>query len=446
METAFLIYLLKVNIGLLSGFLIYRLSFRNDSFFDLKRFTLLAVLLISLLYPLIDLSGWLNLRADLAGWFSRSSDPVETLLFHAPEINLSAGATAAGEKPAVWLPLILTGCIVIWIMGMLVLFIRLCIELIQLFRLTRRCKKQNCGLQPVYALPASDEAFSFFGLLFIGDRLLQSRALSEVLKHEQTHIRQLHSLDNLLIELVSMVCWFNPAAWLLKREIRMNHEYLADRQVVEAGFDKKKYQYHLLGMEQPQTMIATLYHSFSVLPLKKRIGMLNMKPTQSNRKGKYLLLLPLTGLLLFGSNLEVMSRIDPVSPGAADAQVTISQDTAKVSTRTGAQDASSDPVFTAVAKMPEYPGGNAALFDYLAQNLKYPAEAQQQGKQGRVIVNFIVNTDGSLSDVNIVRSLDPQLDAEAVRLIEHMPKWIPGEQNDKRVRVKYTLPISFSLN
>ena len=102
-------------------------------------------------------------------------------------------------------------------------------------------------------------------------------------------------------------------------------------------------------------------------------------------------------------------------------------------------------VFDVVEKMPEYPGGQAALFEYLSTNVKYPVDAEKQKIQGRVLVTFVVNTDGSITDIEVVKKAFPSLDAEAVRVISGMPKWIPGEQKGQKVRVKYTVPLSFNL-
>ena len=102
-------------------------------------------------------------------------------------------------------------------------------------------------------------------------------------------------------------------------------------------------------------------------------------------------------------------------------------------------------VFDVVEQMPEYPGGIKALFDYLCQNVMYPEDAEKQKIEGRVIATFIVETDGSISNIEVVKPAFPSLDAEAVRVLSAMPKWKPGMQNDKVVRVKYTVPISFNL-
>lgn len=102
-------------------------------------------------------------------------------------------------------------------------------------------------------------------------------------------------------------------------------------------------------------------------------------------------------------------------------------------------------VFDVVEQMPSFPGGQGALMQYLANNIKYPVVAQENGVQGRVVVSFVVERDGSITDVQVVRSVDPSLDREAQRVVKSMPKWIPGKQNGQAVRVKYNVPVSFRL-
>ena len=102
-------------------------------------------------------------------------------------------------------------------------------------------------------------------------------------------------------------------------------------------------------------------------------------------------------------------------------------------------------VFEVVEQMPSFPGGEKALMEFLSKNTKYPSVAEENGIQGRVVCTFVVETNGSITDVKVVRAVDPALDREAVRVIKSMPKWIPGKQNGKAVRVKYTVPVNFKL-
>lgn len=112
---------------------------------------------------------------------------------------------------------------------------------------------------------------------------------------------------------------------------------------------------------------------------------------------------------------------------------------------TGVVEEESEVVFVVVESMPSFPGGDEALFKYLNDNIKYPVIAQESGIQGRVICQFVVNRDGSIVDIEVVRSVDKSLDAEAIRVIKNMPRWTPGKQRGKTVRVKYTLPVNFRL-
>ena len=102
-------------------------------------------------------------------------------------------------------------------------------------------------------------------------------------------------------------------------------------------------------------------------------------------------------------------------------------------------------VFDIVEQMPEYPGGQAALFEFICKNVKYPDDAVKKKVEGKVFVTFVVDTDGKITDVSLMRKVFPSLDAEAVRVISAMPNWIPGKQKGQVVRVKYTVPIMFRL-
>ena len=109
------------------------------------------------------------------------------------------------------------------------------------------------------------------------------------------------------------------------------------------------------------------------------------------------------------------------------------------------QEEVTDEIFVVVENQPEFPGGNTAMMKFLSENIKYPVIAQENGIQGRVICNFVVEKDGSITDVQVVRGVDPSLDREAVRVIQQMPRWKPGKQRGQAVRVRFTLPVVFRL-
>ena len=163
--------------------------------------------------------------------------------------------------------------------------------------------------------------------------------------------------------------------------------------------------------------------------------MMNKKRTRTTGRIKYALFAPLTAALLLVSNIEAVARTteriaEKVSTTLTEEILTTDQD---------------DPVFQVVEQMPEFPGGMGECMKWLQANIKYPKEAKEKGEQGRVILQFIVERDGSVTDVKVVRRISLALDAEAIRVASAMHKWKPGMQRGKVVRVKYTLPVMFSL-
>ena len=421
---------MKVNIALAILYIAYRLLFREDTFFRLRRGALVSIYLIAFLSPLPDLSGWLSEQdnvSNLVGMYSELL-PKETPL-----------AADPAADSFLWEELGWHVLQVVWLVGIALLLFRCLAELLTLVRLHHRCRKVTRNGIPVCLLPHEEEPYSFFRWIFIPQTSGSETGIDDILVHEATHARQWHSLDILLGEAVCILCWFNPFAWGLKREISINHEYLADEEVVRAGFNKKAYQYHLIGVKHPQLAIANLYNHFSVLPLKRRIKMLNKRRTRSVGKVKYLALLPLAAGLLLVNNIDAMARVVNEKVVAIIQPSSVEMGTPIVVTP------DDDPVFTVVEEAPQFIGGSAALLEYIAKNVQYPVEAQQKGTQGRVQTCFIVEKDGSISNIEVLRGIDPLLDKEAVRVISNMPKWEPGKQRGQAVRVKYTVPVTFRL-
>lgn len=263
--------------------------------------------------------------------------------------------------------------------------------------------------------------------------------MDEILTHELAHVKQKHSVDILIAEIISICCWINPFVWLIKREVRLNLEFLADKKVMEAGFSTKSYQYHLLGLAYNHKY--GLSNNFNFSHLKQRIIMMNKKKSNGAAHIKYALFtLPAFALLVAGNiscSQDASEKTDvkeevvtPVSPNAAE---------------TPAENPAEEKAFDVVEQMPEYSGGMQELMTFLQENIKYPKSAQERKIEGRVIVQFVVEKDGTPTEFKVVRSIDPALDEEALRVLKAMPKWKPGMQKGQPVRVKYTIPVSFKL-
>ncbi|MCL3853760.1 M56 family metallopeptidase [Parabacteroides sp. GYB001] len=441
METSILAYFLKVNLALAILYICYRLLFRDDTFFRLRRGVLLSVYLIAFLYPLLDISIWLSSResmTEIVNYYSTIL-PQKTAAITDDTSLLAKSNRQMMIESALFL---------VYLTGVCLLFFRCIVELVMVVRRRFRSPEREISGTTIHILPAGEEPYSFFGWIFVSPDSHTPQALEEILVHENTHVRQFHSADVVLAELVCILYWINPFAWLLKKEISSNHEYLADEQVMLAGYNKKEYQYHLIGLEHPDMAIAKLYNNFSVLPLKKRITMLNKKRTGRVGKVKYLTLLPLAAGLLLLNNIDAMARImnrqATVPAPAQQTEVVSAPETtpAEVAVPLPPQD---DKVYEVVDVMPEFPGGQNELLKYLARNIKYPEESVKNKEEGRVSLTFIVNKDGSISDVKVVRNATPALDAEAIRIVKSMPNWTPGKEKGKDVRVAYTVPVTFRL-
>ncbi|NDW13176.1 M56 family peptidase [Bacteroides sp. 214] len=437
---ALLIYFVKVNMALVLFYAFYRLFFHKDTFFRWRRITLLAFFAASLVYPLLNIQEWM-----------REQEPMVIVadLYAAnilPEITVSA----ATPEVVNWRNFIIDSSQMLYVGIALLLMLRFCIQLFSIFKIRFRAKEMILQGVKVYKLSHAQGPFSFFRWIFVHPESHEEHALEEILAHESTHVREWHSVDVVVSELFCALCWFNPFIWLIKREVRNNLEFLADNKVLEQGYDCKTYQYHLLGLTH-QKSVATIYNNFNVLPLKNRIKMMNKKRTKQIARTKYLLFVPLLVLLLLISNIDSVARntsnlLKNVLPESSE----ITQDaveTAQLPQDQEPQKKTNDEeeAFEIAEVTPEYPGGLPALMSFLSQNVQYPAKAAEKKIEGTVTVKFIVNKDGSISDAIILRGVEPSLDAEALRVINSMPKWKPGKQRGKEVRVKYTIPIRFRI-
>ena len=393
-----LAYFLKVNVAIVLFYAFYRLFFYKDTFFGWRRTALLCFFAVSAAVPLLNIQTWITEQEPMVAMADLYASVV------LPELTI--GTEAA---PTDWKSILSEYANIAYWGIVALLMIRLVMQLAGIIHLACRCRKVQIGNTNIHLLPKADGPFSFFHWIFIHPSSHTEEEFNEILTHEQTHARQWHSIDVIISELVCIFCWCNPFAWLMKREIRTNLEYMADARVLENGYDSKTYQYHLLGLSH-QKAAATIYNSFNVLPLKKRIKMMNKKRTKGIGRTKYLMFLPLAALLMIVSNIEAVAR-------------TTKKIAAEVIEAVDAKTGQAVPEVQApqVAPLPE-------------QDTK---TVTYKGK--------VVDKDGSITNVKILRGIDPELNKEAVRVISAMPKWKPGTQKGEAVRVKYTVPVMFRL-
>lgn len=424
-----MLYLLQVNVGLILFYALYKLVCTRDTFFRSRRFILIVSLVLPFILPFIDVREWLESRDRMIMLTHFDYSAV------LPEIVVGSEAVETGNRVFVlseWIGYL-------YLAGVVALLVRLAVQAFSLYRLIVRMPEKEINGVCVKCLNDPSGPFSFFGWIFMNPAAVKEDEISEILTHEMAHVKQHHSVDVLLAEMVSICCWMNPFARLLKREVRLNLEFLADRKVMEAGFATKSYQYHLLGLAYNHKY--GLSNNFNFSHLKQRIIMMNKKKSNAAGHIKYaLFVLPAFALLVAGniscsqdaSQTEDAKEevVAPVSPEAKEAPA---DSTAK------------EDVFMVAEQMPEFPGGMKEMLKFLQENVKYPENAMKNNVQGRVIVQFVVEKDGTPTEFKVLRSVDPDLDAEALRVMKAMPKWKPGMQKGQVVRVKFTVPVSFKL-
>lgn len=511
-------YVLQVNVGLLVFYLLYRGLLARDTFLGMRRLYWWAAWVLAFLYPLVELGVW-----------GRTETPLQVVMADYAEAMTVVVSAVAPEEAATWSWQ--DGLALLWAAGASALLLRMLVQLAVVCRLARRGRKVEWHGVRVLAVEGDNVPFSFFRWIFVQPGNHSEGELEEILAHEQAHVRQWHSLDVVVSELLCCLFWFNPAVWLAKRCVRQNLEFLADRAVVHSGFDRKNYQYHLLRLSYGVN-IGQIVNNFNVSPLKKRIMMMNKKKSRHAGALKYALLLPVAGLLVLSANAEAVAetaenvvahwtadegpvrmtgvvvdengkplpgvtvvikgsmlgvatdaegRFEIVSPegktlvftyvgrktqevafdgGTTDIKVVMPVEDVELNPLVAADvesilnqaaDSTKDEVvsvwqdefFKVVEDMPQFTDGN--IFDYLAQHVRYPEEAEKNGIGGMVYVQFVIDTTGKVVEPKVIKSVSQELDAEALRVVSEMPAWKPGMQRGKPVRVSFTLPVIFKL-
>lgn len=270
-----------------------------------------------------------------------------------------------------------------------------------------------------------------------------------ILAHECCHVRLRHWIDLLMAQLVAIFQWYNPASWLMREEMKAVHEYQADAGVIASGADVKQYQM-LLIKKAVGARFPSLANSLNHSKLQKRITMMYQSKSRTAGKLGSLVLVP---ALAIGIAVVSIPAVASVISGASettlldsDSKVSkISANTESLAEMRAIAPASDNKAFTAVEKLAEFPGGIEAMMKWLQYNVKYPKEAEKAGEQGKAVVKFTVNKDGSISNATIIKSVSPSIDKEALRVVTSMPKWKPAENGGKKVACWYALPVSFRL-
>ena len=368
---------------------------RKETFFQYNRFVLLAITVLSFILPWISIP---EITSQLA--------PSETISIQLEEINVMISGKALSENIS-WKTILA----IIYLSGAVTCLLYKIIDLVRLIRfIPRGCLWVHTENGIHIHCHAHDVVpFSWMNHIVISEKDYEENG-HNILLHEQAHIACGHSWDVLWLSFVEVLQWFNPFVWMLSKEIQDIHEYEADLTVLHKGINARDYQL-LIIQKVVGSGSYTFANNFNHSSLKKRITMMIKEKSNPWARLKYLYILPIVAICMIACT----------------------------------QSAKSIMSYEEVEVKPEYPGGMGELGKLLNSNLKYPLISFENGVQGEVLVQFVVDKEGNVEEVTVFKGVDPYLDAEALRVIKMMPKWKPGKHEGKEVNVKCTIPVGFRL-
>lgn len=378
----------------------------QETFHRMNRITLLLILALSLVLPVLPH----NMDFSFLEQLGRNVGVMQESAVSSPEIIVEdTGMVEQPQENSTWNWKEAAGYI--YFGGMVIFIVVFLYRTVLLLLYMRQGLKQTDKYGNTIILkPACKSPFSVLKFIVMSVEDYEEHQ-TPILLHEQEHIRQAHSWDLILLSVVQCIQWFNPFVWMLGRDLKVIHEYEADKAMLDYGVDIKNYQYLLVNKSNGPSAF-TLVNGFNHSQLISRIIMLNKRRTKPRARARYLILAPML----------LLSYVMTAQPIEKEEEVIEFKEIGVSHT------------------LPEYPDGFKAMKAYLRKNLVYPEGCDAEGS---VIVQFVVDVDGSIKSPVIVRSVDPLLDAEAIRLVNNMPNWRPGVEGGKLAMSKYTLPISF---
>jgi TonB family protein len=409
--------LLQANIYLVVFYGFYKYLLDKETYFTTNRIYLVTAGILSFVLPALSMEGL------FFGVGSSSSYANAGLV-----ARLLDGVTINEEQADVWTAGSMLA--MVYLLGVIVFTLRFLLQLFQVRRLLN--------------INAAGTAFSFFNKTVIDPQL---QGFKTIQHHEEVHSKQLHSLDVLLFEILAILTWFNPVIYFYKHSLKSIHEYLADEQAAKFIGDKEQYALLLVSSAFNIPLSSLTNSFFNQSLLKKRIFMLQQP--KSTKKGfiKYGLFLPvfIIAIVVLSSTLRSNAKLHKVAAEISLDKHINGFDQAHPPKKASKTAQTKVYDFVSVERTPTFPGGMDEFYHYLKNSLKYPAAAKANNVQGKVFLSFIVETDGSLKDIKVLRKLGSGTDEEAVRVLKESPKWVPGMLEGRPVRVLYNIPINFAL-
>jgi TonB family protein len=459
-------YLLKMVLcsGVLYAY--YHVALRNNRFHQWNRYYLLLATLLPITLPLLQLP--VPFTGSAAPGISTYYTNYTTRIITLREFILTApSAPALSYIQVLWLGYGLVA---------LLLLSRVGYGCWKIWRLIRTSTVREVRPYRFIQSEQVQAPFSFFRYIFwTRDMSPDSSDGQQILQHELAHVKEQHSIDKLIMELVCAICWINPFFHLFKRELALVHEFIADR---EAATGRVADYARTILQVSLQSRQLSFTNNFFHPPIKRRINMLLHQKSNFTIMKKFITIPVIIGLIIFigckqqDGDAPLEPKPDIIDIGAAELNaiqptniqlVSINGDTTFVKTKDGKTyrsigkrnrpyipkewpKSSDNEIFTFVEEPPTFPGGEEALAKYLSKNIRYPKEAVDRNVAGTIFVQFIIGADGSILDAVTVGQIKGSgLEEESLRVVRDMPKWNAGKQNGRQVAVQFNLPIRFVL-
>lgn len=416
-------YILEVIVFQMVFLLAFDFLLKRETFFQWNRGYLIATFFASLVLPLIRIEA---LSSKITEPFTV---PISLFLDlgQEPEIQ-SQTLVSFWERfsPLAWVYFGMAFAMLLWFL----------FKFNRIIRLKAKGEKRYFPEFTQVTVQKSSTAFSFFKTIFLGETIPKSK-LPQIVSHELVHVRQWHSLDLLIFELMRILFWFNPLVYSYQKRLAELHEFIADAHLAK---ENRKEQYQALLAEAFQTQNLSFTNPFFKSSLiKKRIVMLNKNQSKKVYRFKYFLFLP----LVFGMLCYVACNVDG------------KQEPESIENRLQLDGKDVAVPFTMVDQVPVFPGCENApdtkacfiekIQAHIRKNFHYPKKAEELGIQGRVSLVFVVDEQGAITNIR-QRGPHELLEQEAVRIIELLPQMQPGQYQGKAVKVPFSIPITFKLN
>jgi len=443
--------MIKVALYMIAFYLVYSIMLSRDTSYSRNRAYILLSLLSAIIFPLITLQTIKPLNFQFFGKFLS-------------EVFITASVNGTKSLNLGLYDFTLHRTIYsIYTIGVIVFIIKLLIDLFNLLFLILHHRDEGSHIIRFHGFNTS--GFSAMRYIFINAKLSEKEA-QEIIRHEQNHLKQNHFVDIIFIELIKAFQWFNPVVYLFNRSLRAIHEYQADQECLSSGVPIVSYQSLLLN-QVFKSGAFNLTNSFSNPSLiKKRMVMMTKKRTSSLASVKILVVVPMVGIVFLAvsafkeipnsyikklipeisglnSTSESTSGLIPLPPPPPP-PISESNETKQFAIEELTKGPDYEP-YVVVEEMPMYPGGDPALLKFIAGNTMYPETAKEHNIQGKVIVRFCVKPDGGIGLASVLKGVSPDIDAEALRVVNSLPAFKPGRQGGKAVPVWYMVPIAFTL-